>query len=541
LSVKKKLIKNTIVNYAIRFWGFIITFILLWYIVKQVGDEDYGIYLFITAIIGYFGMLDLGIGNSHIKFIAEYYAKKDEEKLNEVINTTFFIFLIVGIVGAVILFIIGTFLLTYLESVLPALESPDFHTKARTIIYILAANFIFSLSLTSLRGVLAGLQRYDIIAVISVIMSLVNITVVFLVLSSGYGIIELVFYQTATGLFAFILVAVYIRRLLPFVSLKFSYLQRKMLRTLLRMSMSVFLLTVFVSVIYYTDRVVIALFVDIGLVTSYYIAWKLYLIPAQVPAIGLYAMIPAASELDAKQDFKALKSMFLRGTKYVIALCFALAVPVIFLSREILILWMGAEYGQFYLIVIILIIALFFDFNNYVASQILIGMNRIKKFVKYYGITALLNLGLSLFLVSRGYGLVGVALGTTIPFVVMEVFFLRHTFKVLGIKWREYARGIMAKTLPYAGMSAAVMLVLLLIHRPDVQDPVGLMNTIIASIVPGTYFIIGFIVFIIPFYYKGLDDHERQDIRNILSNLKLRKKSMDTKTDVSNDKDEEKQ
>lgn len=522
MSVKRKLIKNTIINHGIKFWGFIITFILFWFIVNKIGEADYGIYLFVTAITGYFGVLNLGIGNSLIKFVAEYHAKDDKEKLNEVINTTFFMFMVIGVIGAAALFIIGTFLLGYLSEVLTTLDTPDFYPKARAILYILAINFVFSLALASLNGVLSGLQRYDILAGITFIMSIVNLVVVFIVLSLGNGIIELVFYTIITGLFSFILMAYFIQKLLPYVTLSRKYVRRGMFRQLFDLGISVFLLSIFVMVIYYTDRLVIGLFVGISLITFYQAAWKVQAISARISEIGVQAVIPAASELDAKDNIKGIREMYLRGTKYVLAFFLALAIPVIFLSREILTLWMGKEYMPYYMIVIILTIAMFFDTNNYVASQILIGMNKIKKFVKYYGITAVLNLGLSLYLVREGYGLEGVALGTAIPFAIMEVFFLRHALKTLEIKWSTYARRVLARTFPFAGLSALIMGGVLYLHRPVVPDPHGLLNTIIASIVPGLYFLLGGCVFFLLFYYKGLDPNEREDIRKIIAGVKLK-------------------
>jgi O-antigen/teichoic acid export membrane protein len=524
VSVKSKLIKNTIINHGIKFWSFIITFILFWFIANKIGETDYGIYFFVSAITGYFGILNLGIGNTLIKFVAEYHAKDDKEKLNEVINTAFFMFIVVGVIGAAILFIIGTFLLGYLSEVMTTLDTPDFYHKARAIMYIIAINFTFSLALASLNGVLSGLQRYDILAGITFVMSIVNVIVVFIVLSMGNGVIELVFYTIITGLFSFIIVAYFIQKLLPYVTLSRKYVNRGMFRQLFDLGISVFLLSIFVMVIYYTDRLVIGLFVGISLITFYQAAWKVQGISSKVSEIGIRAMIPAASELDAKKNFRGIREMYLRGTKYVLAFCLALAVPVIFLSREILTLWMGSDYSQYYVIVIILTIVLFFDLNNYVASQILIGMNKIKRFVKYYGITAVLNLGLSLYLVREGYGLEGVALGTAIPFAIMEVFFLRHALKVLEIKWRTYAGRVIVRTFPFAGLTALLMAALLFIHKPEVRDPVGLMDTIFASIVPGLYFIAGCGTFFILFYYKGLEPHEKEDFKNILNKLNPRRK-----------------
>ncbi|UCE74766.1 MAG: flippase [Methanomassiliicoccales archaeon] len=522
MSVKSKLIRNTIANYVIRFWGMILTFFLFYFIVNKVGVVDYGIYLFVMAITGYFGILNLGIGNSLIKFVAQYHTEDDKKKLNEVINTTFFIFLFIGIIGAVLLFLIGTFLLSYLADTFSALEAPNFYNKARAIIYFLAANFIFGLAFSTLRGIIAGIQRYDILAFIAFVMSLINLSVVLIVLSLGGGIVDLVFYQICTGLINFIIIAFYIQKKLPFVKIKFSFVNRSMIKVLMDLSMSVFLLSVFITIIYYTDRLVIGLLVDVALITFYVAAWKLYGLPAQVPAIALQAIIPAASELESKDNLPGLRRLFLRGTKYVLGLCFALAVPLFILSREILVWWMGSDYAPYFIVVQILIISLFFDFNNYVANQILTGMNKIKKFVKYYGIVAVMNLCLSIYFVQLGWGLTGVALGTTIPFILLEVFFLRYVFSVLDIKWGTYLKKVVARTLPFALAVGILLYGILLIRVPEVETVrwhIGLTDV-------GAYFAVGFTIYLLLFYYLGLEEYERKEIKYIISRIIAKAKSI---------------
>jgi O-antigen/teichoic acid export membrane protein len=507
------------VNYAIRFWGFILTFFLFRFIVGHIGEVEYGIYLFITAITGYFGLLDLGIGASLVKFVAQFQAEKDEEKLNRIINTTFFIFMFIGIIGGIILLLIGTFLLDFL---IP--DSPEIIPIAKGVIYILGASFFFGLSLASLKGILAGLQRYDILAVVAFIMSIVNLVVVILVLSWGYGIVELVFYTTTSGLLGFIIMAFYIRKLLPGFSIRFSFMKRKMIKTLMDMSMSVFLLSILIMIIYYTDRLVIGIFLDIALITFYQAAWKLYGIPTKIPEIGLQAIIPAASELEAKDNLPALRRLFLRGTKYVLAMCFALAIPMIFLAKQVLSVWMDPTYEQYYIVVQILIISLFFSFNNYVANQILIGMNKIKHYVKYYVVIAVFNLVLSITLVKLGFGLNGVALGTTIPFIVVEYFFLNHVFKLLGIKWGTYLKKVVLKTFPYAVVIAALMYGLLLLYVPPSE-------AFFWDAVPvGIYYLFGLILYFILFYYFGLEQYEKKEIKQVISRIKARLKPAKEKT-----------
>jgi O-antigen/teichoic acid export membrane protein len=225
-------------------------------------------------------------------------------------------------------------------------------------------------------------------------------------------------------------------------------------------------------------------------------------------------MIPAASELDALQKKKALQVLLIKVSKYCLALMFLIGLPVIFMSKPILSFWLGGEFAAFYMVTNILIISLFFDYFNFVSSQILIGMNRIKFLTAGYGIVALLNLVLNVILVQY-YGLEGVALGTAIPFIIMAVPLMWSAFRIIGIDWRDYAKEVLGKNLPFALCMAAVLYVLLFFH-----SPANLLEV-------GVYYTISMAVFFGLFYKFALDDEERNDIRTIFSILRYRDKKED--------------
>ena len=81
-------------------------FILTPYIIRHIGAERFGILAVAGVFTCYFGLFDFGIGASFVKYVAEFYAKKDAEKINQVISTGIFfygVFAIVVLVLAVLL------------------------------------------------------------------------------------------------------------------------------------------------------------------------------------------------------------------------------------------------------------------------------------------------------------------------------------------------------------------------------------------------------------------------------------------------------
>jgi O-antigen/teichoic acid export membrane protein len=220
-------------------------------------------------------------------------------------------------------------------------------------------------------------------------------------------------------------------------------------------------------------------------------------------------MMPAASELDAKEKRLALQLLLTKVSKYCLALLFMLSLPTIFMSEHILNYWLGDEYGAYFLVANILIISIFFDYFNNVSSQILIGMNKIKFLVAGYGVVALLNLVLSVILV-QSMGLEGVALGTAIPFIIMAPVLMWNAFKIIGINWKEYAKSVYVKTIPFAFVMGAVLYFLMAFHVPTNLIEIAL------------YYVISMGVFLWLFYNKGLDEEERNDLKSIFSTLTYR-------------------
>jgi O-antigen/teichoic acid export membrane protein len=498
--------RNTVFNYGIRIWGFVITFIIHYIVIKGLGEirglgpEEYGIYLLVASLTGYFGLLDLGIGTSLVKFVAEYHVKKEKEKVNEMVNTAFFIFLGIGIVGAVGLFFVGHFFMDVFK-----FETNYQLLEAKIIIFILGIAFLTSFSRMAFREILKGMQRYDILAYITFIMSLVSVGVSVWVLWMGFSIVEYVLFTLCFGLIGQVIMAVYVKKLLPYLDIKPTYLKRTMVRPLFGLSMLVLLLVVFNKFVFYTDNIVIGWwFVGTSMVTFYVIAHSIYSIPSKVLGAPLVAILPAASELDALQRKKTLQTLYLRVTKYSLALLFIFALPTLFMSKYILSNYMGSEYAAYYMVTNILIVSLFFDFFNYVSGQILIGINKLKVFVACYGVVAIMNLVLSILFVQH-LGLEGVALGTAIPFMIMAPILMWNSFRILEINWKDFVKKVLFTNIPHACLVIVILFLLVYLHAPVNWIEIGIYYTI--SI--GIYFLL--------FYRLSLTEEEKNDLKSIFS------------------------
>src|SRR5262249_19622712 len=159
-----------------------INFLVTPYLVGKLGDERFGVWAFVTLLVGYFGILDLGLGVALVKYVAEFHAARDYGRLNGVINTAFSVMmLLVGlIVGAGL---IASGRLLHLFKI-----PPQNYSEARFAFVGALLILLGQACLGVLQSVLNGLQRMGWFNLIAIITSVPSAAGIILVLSRGYGL-----------------------------------------------------------------------------------------------------------------------------------------------------------------------------------------------------------------------------------------------------------------------------------------------------------------------------------------------------------------
>ena len=96
---------------------------------------------------------------------------------------------------------------------------------------------------------------------------------------------------------------------------------------------------------------------------------------------------------------------------------------VIGLAEPLLALWVGPKYATESAIVVVLAVASIFEVGYWPGRMILQGIGRHHGLAKATICAAIAKLGLSLILI-RHFGVMGVALGTLIPAIVVNVVYI---------------------------------------------------------------------------------------------------------------------
>ncbi|MCI0450463.1 MAG: oligosaccharide flippase family protein, partial [Chlorobi bacterium] len=220
MSLTDKIIKNTYYHLISQAVAFLSPLILTPIIISKIGNIDFGIYVLVLGFIGSFGLLDMGISSSFVKFISEHYNRQEEESLNEVINTGFLFYFFFSALIALTAYIFSDKIISLIN--IP----PQKIDLANTALHIALVIFFLSTSFTIFNSVIIALQKMYMGAIASTIVTSVQLIVVLILMLSGFGLISLLIVNLAVSVVSIIITLIIAKKILPGLRLTPKFFSR---------------------------------------------------------------------------------------------------------------------------------------------------------------------------------------------------------------------------------------------------------------------------------------------------------------------------
>jgi len=105
---------------ALSNWGglgvnILIGFLLTPAILNHLGEKRFGIWMLVSSIVGYFGLLQLGVGTAVLRYVPLYQAQQDKEKVSAIVSTGMAFFSAVGFLIFILTFVFGGQIAAYFK------------------------------------------------------------------------------------------------------------------------------------------------------------------------------------------------------------------------------------------------------------------------------------------------------------------------------------------------------------------------------------------------------------------------------------------
>jgi O-antigen/teichoic acid export membrane protein len=453
---KQQFIKNVSSSWFALGVDILVGIFLSPFILHRLGDSAFGIWVLIFSVTGYYGLFDLGIRSSIVRYVSKFSATRDIDELAKLINTSLFSYTCVGVLTLII-----TVVLAYFVDNLFRIP-PEFHSTARWLLLLVGASVGLGFPLGIVGGFLDGLQRFYINNWTSVAASLARAALIVLALSHGRGLLTLAFITVVLPLLASVARVIIAFRIQP-VPFGIKYINRSTFRMIASYSGITLIIMIAGRLKFKTDTLVIGSMLSAAAITYFNIGSRIVNYAGEVVTALAQNFLPMASESEATGSLDRLRKVFVAGNRFCAFTIFPLTATLLILGKSVIEVWVGKQYvATSYSVLVILLIPSTLMWAQAASGRVLFGISKHRTWAFVTLAEGIANLVLSIVLV-RPYGIVGDAFGTAIPLTCSMVLFMPgHLCRQLGIRMRTYLRE--AYLLPLL-VTMPLVIALLLVRR----------------------------------------------------------------------------
>lgn len=424
------------------------------YVVNTLGASDYGLLTLITAITGYFAILDLQFRAGSLKYVAEYHAGGLVVERDQTLSAGFLLYLLIGVVGSALIFLLADFLVrrVFLVPEISVIEAVQ-------TLELAALAFFFGQLQQYLSSVPQSLRRYDQSAVLETIFGSLAPMANVVVLWMGGGLFEIVAVRVVLSIINLIALLGVIRKLLPdFVPAMPS---RVILSKLVKFSGFAYMSGLAWLSYAQGDKLILGAMTSMAAVTYYavpfMIATRIYLLTFRLSAV----LLPATSALSAVHETAKLRELYLYSARYIFYVQCALSILLIVFSREILHYWIGPEMAAEGSVILILIaFANLADSLTNAPSLVNDGLGNPKITGLFSIARAMMGL-LAAFLLVYWMGVRGAAIAQLLVFTIYAIALLGYVHgRTIPVLLSDYLRVVVAPGIPLVGAMLASLWVM---------------------------------------------------------------------------------
>lgn len=433
---------GVVLNYVVIILNTVVGLLYTPYMLRMMGQSEYGLYSLVASVIAYLTVLDLGFGNAIVRYTAKFRAEKKTEEQYEMFGMFFLLYLVIGIIafgiGLGLYFNVGTLF----GNTMTAVELD----RARIMMLLLVANLAFTFPMSIWGSIIQAYEDFVFQKSLNIFRIILNTAVMICLLHFGYKAVAMVVVQTIFNVLTLVVNFIYCRRKLNIhIYFRFKHFHWGFLKEVAIYSFWIFLNAIMDRVYWSTGQFVLGAMVGTAAVAVFAIAIQLEGMYMQFSTAISSVFLPKVTAMVAtNRSRKEISDLFIRtGRMQYIVLAYILSGFIIF-GRQFIELWAGAGYSDAYIISLLFFIPLTVPLIQNLGITILQARNEMKFRSVLYIIIALVSLAMQIVL-TRFFGGIGCAMGVSGALVVgqiliMNVYYQRRQDLDIKTFWKEISK-----------------------------------------------------------------------------------------------------
>ncbi len=429
------LAQNTFLNLVGQALPMLVAFIAMPFIINGLGVDRFGVLTLAWMMIGYFSLFNMGLGRATTKFISEYLAKGEHDKLSELIWASILMLIGFGIVGSVIAILITPWLINDILNI-----PPDLIEESTTTFYLLGLSVPIVLGIAGVRGVLEAFQKFYIINAVKVPTYIAAFVTPLLVLPFTNNLVPVVILLIASRLAGLIAFIYHCFKVLPDLK-KFKFPGVNFYKKLLGYGGWLTISNIIWPMMNYLDRFIIGAVLTMGAVAYYVTPYELVTKLLIISGSLLSVIFPAFSAFSTGEHNK-LMNLHTKAVKYLLLALVPVVFIMIALAYPFFNIWLGADFAQNSSTILqLLALGILINSVSQVPSSAIQAMGRPDITAKLHLIELPIYLAMLWYFIDA-FGIVGAALAWVIRIVIDTTlyFYLFYRLTPVEHEKREYPK-----------------------------------------------------------------------------------------------------
>src|SRR5579871_393944 len=412
--------------------------------IRQLGEEGYGIWALVFALIDYYDILDFGFRSAVVKYTAHYRALDEPEQVYTVINTALVYF---SLIGAIVM--LGTLLVFRSLHALFQI-TPPFRPQFATLILLVGFSWSLGAVCHSFSATLEGYQRFDLSNRAWITYTGVRSIGCLVVLLMGYGLVPLGIMVVSSQVLLYVLNYRNFQEILPDYRFKLRGAQLSMLRKLAAYGSHTFLANSSWQVATQAPSILIGHFLPAAFVGFYAAPNRLIRMAVDVTDRVTSVSNSNTAELAARDEMDTVARMGILVNRYCLTMFLPVAVMLWVYRSEVMEVWIRKPAyvtNSAPLLPIFLLGAIFVLVGQSNSSSILYGLGKHQGYARGLLVEACVSVAALVYAIPR-YGIMGAAVVPTVLMILNRgIYTPWYLCRVLHFSFGRYMAGAYARPL----------------------------------------------------------------------------------------------
>lgn len=417
------------------------------FLIKSLGEIEYGLYQLLYATVGYLALLDFGLGSTITQFLLKSEGKNEDNSVSAeaVISTCLKIYGVIVIVIFVLMIVVAN----CLKEFYPASITEYNYVYARKLFLIMGVTTLITLFSHALSGIETAYEQYIVTKGVRLLQQVARVIILLILFLKGQKALAIVYVDLLLAVLLLFFDLFYCKYVLHVCFFKGKWNQA-LFKRILKFSIFVFLQIIVTQINNSVDRVLLGRYASLEMVALYAVAMQLYNMFNSFGGIIPGISVPQISRVVYSNSTREEITDFCVGiSRYQFMILMLLTGGFMLYGKQFVSLW-APEYESTRLWIIILLIVLP-QILEFIETPIFFVMKAkelqgVRSII--IGCVAVGNLFLSVFLL-RYMPIYGCAVGTFVSFIIGNNILTNiYYHKRVGVNILRYFRGLFARLLP---------------------------------------------------------------------------------------------